>query len=261
MNIKDYCPNTPMNSEVDGFGCAKDSDKDGVVNIFDKCPGTIKSAPVDEMGCALDRDQDGVIALYDRCSNTLRNAKVDLFGCALDSDKDGVIDLFDECANTKRGAPVDNKGCALDRDKDGVIALYDRCPNTIGGVPVTECGCPPYKFDFSLSYEFNKHTIDNLLQATTFNVVKFLSKHTNYNVRITGYADSIGSDKVNNEISKKRALGAKKYLIDKGIDKERISIFSYGKKDNIVDNLTEENRTKNRRIFVELYRTDKRLVK
>lgn len=208
-----------------------------------------------------DDDKDGVVNIKDYCLNTPNGSKVDAFGCSLDGDKDGVIDLYDECPNTIVGAPVDEKGCALDRDNDGVIALYDRCPDTLKGVPVTECGCPPHKFDFSLSYVFNEYKIESLLNAPTFHVVEFLSKHENYDVRITGYADNIGSTEANNRISKKRALKAKLFLIDKGIDAARISVLSRGKTESIVDNKTVENRRKNRRIYVEFFRTDKKVVK
>ena len=208
-----------------------------------------------------DDDLDLVVNRKDYCPNTPINAQVDEFGCAQDSDKDGVINLFDECPNTLAGAPVDEKGCALDRDKDGVIALYDRCPDTLKGVPVSECGCPPYKFDFSLTYEFNKYKVENLLQSPTFKVVDFLQKHKDYKVRITGYSDNIGSSKANDKISKFRAINAKRFLTEKGIDKNRVQILSRGKTEALFDNKTLENRTKNRRIFVELYRTDKKVVK
>ncbi len=208
-----------------------------------------------------DDDLDGVKNMTDYCPYTPASSSVDEFGCSRDDDKDGVINLYDECPNTIAGAPVDEKGCALDRDKDGVIALYDRCSDTLKGVPVTECGCPPYKFDFSLSYTFNKYKIESLLQSPTFKVVTFLNKHKNYDVRITGYADNIGSTKANNKISKKRALDAKSFLISKGVEAKRIKILSRGKTEGIVDNLTKENRTKNRRIYVEIFATDKKIVK
>ena len=99
------------------------------------------------------------------------------------------------------------------------------------------------------------------MQSPTFKVVTFLNKHKNYDVRITGYADNIGSTKANNKISKKRALDAKSFLISKGVEAKRIKILSRGKTEGIVDNLTKENRTKNRRIYVEIFATDKKIVK
>ncbi len=207
-----------------------------------------------------DDDLDGVKNFKDYCPKTPSSAQVDGYGCAQDEDKDGVIDRYDECPNTPYGAPVDEKGCALDSDGDGVIDLIDQCPDTLKGVPVNEAGCPQYKFDLSLSYAFNKKTVHSLLEKPSFNIVAFLKKHENYKVRLTGYADNIGSEKANNKISKERALSAKAFLMQQGISQKRIRIYSRGKHEGLFDNKTFTNRRKNRRIYIELYRTDKQVI-
>ena len=208
-----------------------------------------------------DDDMDGVLNRKDYCPNTPINAKVDEFGCALDEDKDSVINLYDECPNTILGAPVDEKGCALDSDADGVIDLNDRCPLTIPNLPVTECGCPPYKFDFVLGYKFNTFEVKDLIENPRFPIVQFLQKHENYHVKIVGYADNIGKKEYNKYLSLKRAGEARRFLLDRGIDESRIQILGRGDAEELYMNDSEENRNKNRRIQVQLFRVDKSLVK
>ena len=207
-----------------------------------------------------DDDLDGVKNSKDYCPNTVSGSEVDQFGCALDDDDDKIINMFDKCPDTLDGAPVNIDGCALDSDNDQVIDLYDRCPGTLKNVPVTQCGCPPYKFDFTLNFEFAKFDIDHLKNNPTFDIVAFLQKHENYNVAITGYTDSAGSKKFNKKLSDKRADSAMKYLTNHDIAKERIRILGRGKTEGIAKNDSTTNRELNRRIVVSLYRTDKRLV-
>ena len=208
-----------------------------------------------------DDDIDGVKNSKDYCPSMVSGAEVDQFGCALDDDKDKIINMFDQCPETIAGAPVDINGCALDSDDDLVIDLYDRCPDTLKNVPVSQCGCPPYKFDFNLNYEFAKFKIESLKNNPTFDIVAFLKKWDNYNVRLTGNSDKIGSTKFNKKLSKERADEAMAYLKGHGISEDRIHIIARGKGEGLVKGDTPENRTINRRLFIELYRTDKTLVR
>lgn len=48
----DQCPGTPAGIEVDGRGCPKDDDGDGVYNYMDDCPNTTdRRARIDARGC------------------------------------------------------------------------------------------------------------------------------------------------------------------------------------------------------------------
>lgn len=174
----------------------------------------------------------------------------------LDSDRDGVADARDRCPDTPYGAPVDEHGCPLDSDSDGVIDLRDCCPNTLAGVPVTRCGCPPWKFDFNLELEFDKFRIADYRYKPVFDIVAFLNKHPEYQLRITGHTDDVGSASYNLALSKWRANAARDFLVDRGIAEERIHTLGKGEQEPLVDNLTAEQRAMNRRIHVEIYRAD-----
>jgi len=68
-------------------------------------------------------------------------------------------------------------------------------------------------------------------------------------VEIGGHTDAGGSEEVNQKISEKRALSAKKYLQDKfNIPDQQMIIKGYGESKPISDNRTNEGRSKNRRV-------------
>jgi outer membrane protein OmpA-like peptidoglycan-associated protein len=81
VDSKDRCPNTPLNTKVDIYGCSLDSDLDGIVDYIDQCPDTLQGVGVDAKGCPLDSDQDGVADYKDKCPATKLGFEVDVYGC------------------------------------------------------------------------------------------------------------------------------------------------------------------------------------
>ncbi len=76
-----------------------------------------------------------------------------------------------------------------------------------------------------------------------------LKENPNIKVEIGGHTDSLGSEKVNQKISEKRAESAKKYIMDKfNISGDRMIVKGYGSKKPIADDKTKEGRAKNRRV-------------
>jgi outer membrane protein OmpA-like peptidoglycan-associated protein len=73
-------------------------------------------------------------------------------------------------------------------------------------------------------------------------------KAKNVSIIINGHTDNIGTDEYNKELSLSRAKAVSDWLIEKGIDRNRIQIEGYGAKMPIVDNNTNENRAINRRV-------------
>jgi outer membrane protein OmpA-like peptidoglycan-associated protein len=80
----------------------------------------------------------------------------------------------------------------------------------------------------------------------------FLKANTSYGVKIAGYTDSDGSIERNITLSEARARSVSKYLIDKGIPKERMIAMGYGSADPLNNNANEEEKKLNRRVEVTL---------
>jgi len=75
----------------------------------------------------------------------------------------------------------------------------------------------------------------------------YLVKNETVKVEISGHTDNQGSDSYNQKLSMERAKTVYHYLIDNGINSNRLSYTGYGKERPIAPNDTEENRAKNRR--------------
>jgi outer membrane protein OmpA-like peptidoglycan-associated protein len=253
---------------VDGNGCPKDTDGDGVVDGVDRCPDTPHGVKVDAEGCPLDSDRDGVFDGIDQCPDTPHGTRVDSKGCSQDSDGDGVGDDADKCPNTPRGTKVGSDGCPADSDGDGVTDDRDRCPDTPKGTNVDAQGCPekaaaapavlPESKKSLVLEGVNFDTNSSHLQSSSTDVLdrvaEGLKSNPDVRVEIGGHTDSQGNDAYNLKLSRDRANAVKDYLIGKGVPAKQLEAKGYGESKPISDNKTAGGRAVNRR--VELKRLD-----
>ncbi|MCK5818880.1 MAG: OmpA family protein [Psychromonas sp.] len=159
------------------------------------------------------------------------------------------------CKDAPPGAKLDSFGCPfLDDDHDGVYNRNDLCPNTLPHVPVDATGCPPDTFQLALNYKFAKYQVSELTNKSLFDIPAFMKKHPEYHIKLIGYADSIGTDAFNLDLSRKREEAMKKYLIEHGVQESRVTGFARGNSEPVVKNDTEEHRDINRRISMEFSR-------
>lgn len=77
--------------------------------------------------------------------------------------------------------------------------------------------------------------------------VSFLKANPGKNTRIEGNCDERGTIEYNIALGDRRAKAAQNYLVEVGIDKDRISILSYGKEKPLDPAHNEEAWAKNRR--------------
>ena len=72
-------------------------------------------------------------------------------------------------------------------------------------------------------------------------------------LRVSGFADEIGTAKYNSYLSAKRARAVKDYLVSKGADAKLIDPVAFGERNPVAANDTEAGRQKNRRVEFALY--------
>lgn len=253
-DINDRCPNTVAGISVDSLGCMLDFDKDGVADNLDQCPNTPSGVPVNSTGCAMDFDKDGVADYLDKCPNTPAGVEVGSNGCLLDTDKDGIADFKDKCPGTPSGHIVDSLGCLPDFDKDGVPDVLDKCPNTLPGVRVDQNGCPLNKKEDldQLKKGINFKTASARLTKSSYgtldDIAELMIKIPEANLEVQGHTDNKGSEKRNKKLSEDRAAAVVKYLVKKGVAKDRLRAAGYGSEKPIADNTDAAGRAQNRRV-------------
>ena len=92
------------------------------------------------------------------------------------------------------------------------------------------------------SYELKPESKVELQKLTDF-----LNLNKTVLIEIDGHTDNIGSEEMNKKLSESRAKEVYKYLVDSGIDENRMKFTGYGFSKPISSNETEEGRALNRR--------------
>ncbi len=244
---EDLCPEVPG---LEQFNGCPDSDGDGIQDSEDACPDA--AGPASLKGCP-DTDGDGFADKEDMCPG---EAGLEQFNGCPDTDGDGVMDPKDDCPEV--AGAVDNHGCPYaDTDNDGVVDKDDRCPNVVG--VAENYGCPMVTPEVqneitdlarAIYFKTGKDSFTDETSIRLEGISKILSRYTASKFVVEGHTDSTGSDKVNQELSQKRADAVRNYLIANGFPAENIQAVGYGSSKPIGDNATSKGRQENRRVDI-----------
>jgi len=78
-------------------------------------------------------------------------------------------------------------------------------------------------------FDFDKSSLTSEAKLLLEKDVQILIENPGMHVRMAGYTSAIGSEEANQLLSEKRANTVRDYLIEKGIDPERITVIGYGR--------------------------------
>lgn len=78
-------------------------------------------------------------------------------------------------------------------------------------------------------------------------LLDFLNKNSSVKIEIGGHTDNVGSDELNKKLSENRAKSVYTYLVESGVNANRLSYKGYGSSKPIAANTSEEGRAENRR--------------
>ncbi|MCX7543995.1 OmpA family protein [Marinicella gelatinilytica] len=175
----------------------------------------------------------------------------------LDSDGDGVSDQMDRCPNTPAGVEVDEYGCPItdgDDDNDGVPNSRDKCPDTRAGAVVDKDGCEVQVVIElqGVHFDFDKATLRPESIKILDAAVKTMGEHGTILVEVAGHTDSVGAESYNQDLSERRAKVVYDYLVDKGVEADRMTWKGYGENSPIATNETDEGRQRNRRTELQI---------
>ena len=101
-------------------------------------------------------------------------------------------------------------------------------------------------------YDTDMWDLEKESLAELNNLIGLLKANSDIIIEIGGYTDSTGSDEHNMMLSEKRALSVVNFLIDKGIEADRLEHKGYGNQSPLGDNITSEGRKINRRTEVKI---------
>ena len=170
----------------------------------------------------------------------------------------GVIHMIGN-DGSKSSKGVMNDGSYSVRVTPGVeYVLLGTCKGYLNAMQelktTDQTGKVEYQRDFELApihrpvlidnifYEFDKATLTPESTASLDELVTLLENNPNVTIELGSHCDFRGSDKYNEKLSQKRAESVVNYLIEQGIDAERLTAKGYGESNpkTILKKVTEK---------------------
>ena len=99
----------------------------------------------------------------------------------------------------------------------------------------------------NIFFETAKATLLETSLAELDRLSEALQRHPRLRLEVGGHTDAVGSDEDNQMLSERRAKAVYDYLIERGVDADRLTYRGYGESRPVADNDTPEGRAKNRR--------------
>jgi outer membrane protein OmpA-like peptidoglycan-associated protein len=110
-----------------------------------------------------------------------------------------------------------------------------------------------YSIDLpSIYFAFNQSELLPSSYPSMEHLAKMLQEETSIMIEIRGHTDNVGSNRYNKKLSIERAESVYDFLIESGIDEERLKYRGFGNSDPIADNDTEFGRQLNRRVEIKV---------
>lgn len=151
-----------------------------------------------------------------------------------DSDNDGVADYLDQEPNSAPGAVVDTKGVTIDHNGNGIPDNIEEYIKQNAGSNTTVINDANFLEQMINSGIINVYFDYNSDQPYTQSVggLKFVSEYLkskpNASIDILGYADPVGSESYNKDLSRRRAENVKKILVNNGANASQLTTIAQG---------------------------------
>ncbi len=103
------------------------------------------------------------------------------------------------------------------------------------------------EFAFKVNYDYDKSALRKEAVTSCESLLKYLTENPTVRVEVSGHTCDIGSKDYNQTLSVQRAKAVANYMIERGVDANRIVVQGYNFEKNAVENKTEKERALNRR--------------
>lgn len=99
-----------------------------------------------------------------------------------------------------------------------------------------------------IHFDFDKSVLDEVAQSELKDVLSVMRRDRSFFIEIQGHTDIIGAESYNLSLSKARAQTVINFLVNKGVDEDRLQISYLGEENPRASNETDEGRAENRRV-------------
>jgi len=109
---------------------------------------------------------------------------------------------------------------------EGTMMLQVDLALTPPDCPVNDLGC---RLDLQpIYFDFDKHNIRPDAEVELAKILEAMKEYPQLNIHIESHTDSRGDDAYNMQLSERRAKSTLEWLVEKGIDRDRLSSKGYG---------------------------------
>jgi outer membrane protein OmpA-like peptidoglycan-associated protein len=165
-----------------------------------------------------------------------------------DGDADGIPDFADICPDTPTGVTVGQDGCPAQTTVVKVVNNADQ-NNTNGAVVNGHAIHKDLAGNLdNILFDFDRFKLKSRYTSDLDGIAALLRQNPNVKIEINGHTDNVGTAAYNQRLSEKRAKTVNNYLVEKGIDKERLFPKGFGFRMNRASNEDEDGRALNRRV-------------
>ncbi|MCX7955297.1 MAG: OmpA family protein [Bacteroidales bacterium] len=105
----------------------------------------------------------------------------------------------------------------------------------------------------NIFFDTDSFNLKPLSYTELIQLSEYLKNNTNVSIEICGHTDNSGSDEYNKKLSEKRAYSVYSFLIQQGINKNRMTYKGYGSSKPIASNETSDGRSLNRRTEIVIH--------
>ncbi|HZB13566.1 MAG TPA: OmpA family protein [Chryseolinea sp.] len=100
----------------------------------------------------------------------------------------------------------------------------------------------------NIFFDLDKYDLKSKSIPELQKIIRFMQENPQIKVEVSGHTDNLGQPAYNKQLSEKRAQSVYNYLVQQGIDKDRLVPIGYGQAKPLADNTSEQGRQQNRRI-------------
>lgn len=104
----------------------------------------------------------------------------------------------------------------------------------------------------NIFFDYDKAQVKKVSIPELKRIASFLKNNKKLNISIEGHTDNKGTKDYNLELSKRRAQSVKEYLIDQGINPNRLEAIGFGDTMPAFANTGEKNMSQNRRVEIRI---------
>lgn len=105
----------------------------------------------------------------------------------------------------------------------------------------------------NITFATNRRNLKSEFYNVLGSVALVVKEYNKTTVVVSGYTDSVGSDKYNQKLSEDRARSVADFLVNKKVKPARIELIGLGEKNPVASNKTQQGRSLNRRVEITLF--------